>query len=136
MASSRQEAKVHGIIAHYRRAATTLHPLVADLSKTPELSRAFWRSFDHDLLVFSQRSQNLEDSEITAAQKAFVFLSKAKQDQLPAIELYVEEILGILTVAEAGKAQTLVSAIQTRDYAIERMSDEFSREWIPWIVPC
>lgn len=115
-----QDAKFREIVKIYRR-VETLHPIASKMFESPELERMFWSSFTHDLSVIRRRSQNLADGEITAVQKAFEALME-EVDGNAAIEIYMDEILGLKAIPENDRARTLVRAIQTRDYILNRMS--------------
>lgn len=110
-------------IIHSYRSTRALHPVISDMFETPEFKRMFWASMNHDLHVILQRSQNLADGEITPMQKAFKVLMNRIEDELAAIELYVEEILGLKFVLEVKKAQTLATAMQTRDFILKGISN-------------
>lgn len=69
-----------------------------------------------------QRSHILAHGEITVIQKAFVVLMQTKDDIIPAIHLYVDEILGLKYVSETEKATSLNSIIQTRHSILGRTS--------------
>ena len=77
---------------------------------------------NQDLHVICQRSQILAHGEITAIQKAFAVLMEKKEDLIPAIELYVNEILGLRFVSELDRATTLNTMIQTRHSILSRTS--------------
>ena len=115
------EAKVRELIYRYRP-IQVLHPIVAEMYDAPEFERMFWECLTHDLHIIRQRSQDLADGEITANQKAFRILMEGKDDGTAAIELYVNEIIGLEAVSENAKAQTLATALQTRDYILSRRS--------------
>lgn len=125
-----QDAKLREIVREYRR-VRMLHPLVSEMSASPELEQMFWNSLTHDLHVIRRRSQNLVDGEITAAQKAFRVLMDEIADGNAAIELYLDEVLGLKVVPETERAQTLATALQTRDYILKSMSIMNLRSWIP-----
>ena len=70
---------------------TAMHPLVAQLDE--DTFRNFALMFDHDIDVINVRSQDLDDHEITAAQKACSLMARSGHSN-GALQLYVEEILG------------------------------------------
>jgi len=115
------DAKVREIVRRYRP-IEELHPVVSEMYDDPEFERMFWDCLAHDSLVIRRRSQNLADGEITAVQKAFRILMDDKKDGLAAIELYVDEIIGLEVVSETDRAQMLATTLQTRDYILNRTS--------------
>jgi len=108
------DAKVQAIVSSYT-GIEILHPVVSDMCDDPEFKRMFWLCLSHDLEVISQRSQDLADGEVTANQKAFKVLME-NEDSEGAVEIYVDEILGLKFSSDAMKAQTLATALQTKDY--------------------
>jgi len=115
-----QDAKLREILKIYRR-VETYHPIASEMFASRELERMFWNCLTHDLCVIRRRSQNLADGETTAVQKAFRVLMDEKADGMAAIEIYMDEILGLKIVPETDRAQTIALAIQTRDYILNRM---------------
>ncbi|KAL8832231.1 MAG: hypothetical protein Q9191_000401 [Dirinaria sp. TL-2023a] len=68
-----------------------LHPLVDQLSN--DAMENFMLMLNHDVEVIKARSQDLDDHEITAAQKAFSLM--VSQGNTPAaVAIYVQEVLG------------------------------------------
>ena len=119
ISSSTQDANVRSIVNSYR-SIEILHPIVTSLYESPELKQMFWDTLKHDLHVIHQRSQNLADSEITVIQKAFKHLMDNEEDEIPAVELYVEEILGLRFVSDTEKLQTVASAVEAKDSILSR----------------
>lgn len=111
------DAKVRDLVHRYRP-IELLHPVVSEMYDAPEFERMFWDCLSHDLHVIRCRSQVLADGEITAAQKAFRILMDEKESGVAAIELYVNELIGFDFVLETDRAQTLATALQTRDYIL------------------
>ena len=124
----RLDIKVHDIINSYR-SVNTLHPVVSDLCQSPDFKQIFWSSLNQDLHVICQRSQTLAHGEITAIQKAFAVLMEKKENIIPAIELYVDEILGLKFVSETDRARILNTMIQTRHSVLGRTS--ITHTWSP-----
>ena len=108
------------------RSVDTLHPVVSDLCQLPEFKRIFWDSLHQDLNVICQRSQVLGNGEITVIQKAFTVLMQKKEDVVSAIDLYVNEILGLKFVSGNDQATTLNTMIQTRHSVLSRRSTSHS----------
>lgn len=121
MSTSLLDAKERDIVNSYR-SVNILHPVVAELCQSPESRQIFWSSLNQDLRVICQRSQVLVHGEITAFQKAFVVLMEKKEDHIRAVELYVDEILGLKFVPETDRATTLNAMIQTRHSILGRTS--------------
>ena len=113
-------AKVREIIDRYHP-IQILHPVVSEMYDAPEFERMFWDCLVHDLQVIRRRSQSLADGEITVAQKAFRILMDENNGGIAAIELYVNEIIGLEIVPETDRAQALATALQTRDYILNGM---------------
>lgn len=116
---SNLDSKVCDII-NSCRSTNVLHPAVVELCQSPEFEQIFWSSLNQDLHVICQRSQVLAHVEITAIQKAFAILMEKKEDHIRAVELYVDEILGLKFVSGADKATTLNAMIQTRHSILGR----------------
>ena len=113
------DTKVRNIISSCR-SVDALHPVVSELCQHPEFKRIFWDSLHQDLHVICQRSQILGHGEITIIQKAFAVLMEKKEDIVSAIDLYVNEILGLKFVSETDRAKTLNTMIQTRHSVLRR----------------
>lgn len=115
-------AKVQDIVHRYRP-IEVLHPIVSEMYDAPEFERMFWSCLTQDLNLIRGRSQDLADGEVTAIQKAFRMLVDEMDCGYAAIELYVDEIIGLKAVTETNRAQTLATALQTRDHIMNRMSN-------------
>lgn len=114
------DTKVRDIVNNCR-SVNILHPVVSELCQSPEFKQIFWGSLNQDLHVICQRSQILAHGEITPIQKAFAVLME-KKDLIPAVELYVDEILGLKFVSETQRATILNTMIQTRQSILGRTS--------------
>ena len=77
--------------------------------------------------MICQRSHIFAHGEITVIQKAFVVLMQTKEDVIPAIHLYANEILGLKFVSETEKATSLNTMIQTRHSIMARTSTIHAR---------
>lgn len=110
---SHLDTKVYDLVIKYR-SVDTLHPTVSELCQLHEFKQIFWDSMNHDFHVICQRSQIIAHGEITIIQKAFAILMQQKEDIIPAIGLYVDEIIGLKLVSETERATTLNATIQTR----------------------
>ena len=118
--SSAGSSIVDDYISTYRP-LEVLHPSVAKICETPELKRMFWNCLNYDLNVINRRSPNLAAFEITAAQKAFSALMRNDKDSVAAIEIYIEEILGLRYVEDSDRTQALTATIQMRNYLLNGM---------------
>ena len=114
------DSKMRDIVRDFR-CVNTLHPVVSELCQSPELKEAFWASLNQDLHVICQQSQTLAHGEITAIQKAFAVLMENKH-VIPAVGLYVDEILGLKFISEEGRPTTLTTMILTRQSILGRTS--------------
>ena len=119
--NSHLDTKVRDIVNNYH-SVNTLHPVVSELCQLPEFKQAFWDSLNQDLYVICQRSQLLVHGEVTVIQKAFAILMQKKEDIIPAIDLYVDEILGLKFVSETDRATALTTMIRTRRSILGRTS--------------
>ena len=118
---SHLDTKVRDIVNSYH-SVNTLHPVISELCQLPEFKQGFWDSLNQDLHVICQRSQLLVHGEVTVIQKAFAILMQKKEDIIPAIDLYVDEILGLKFVSETDRATALTTMIQTRRSILGRTS--------------
>lgn len=108
------DGKVRDIVNSYR-SIEIVHPTLSNMFQSPEFKQAFLNSLTQDLHVIRQRSPNLIDGEISIVQKAFTILMEHEEDAVPAVELYVEEILGLRFVSEEDRFQTISIVVGTRD---------------------
>lgn len=118
---SHLETKVRDVINSYR-SVNVLQPVVSELCQLPEFEQIFWDSLNQDLHVIRQRSQILAHGEISVIQKAFAVLMQKKEDIIPAIHLYVDEILGLYYISETERTTTLNTVMQTRHSILDRTS--------------
>ena len=87
---------------------------------SPIFKEHLQKILQHDLEVIKNRSQDLDDHEISLMQKAFVTLMD-EGDHVAGIELYVEEIVGLKMVEEKQKLKTLKSSVKTKDQMLTGM---------------
>ena len=111
------------------RSVNTLHPAVSELCQLPNFKEIFWNSLNQDLHVVCQRSQSVAHGEITLIQKAFVVLMRMEEDIIPAINLYVDEILGLKFISATERATSLNTMVQTRHSILGRTSTIHT--WFP-----
>ncbi|KAK4691343.1 hypothetical protein P7C71_g5637, partial [Lecanoromycetidae sp. Uapishka_2] len=93
------------------------------MSEDPDFKAMFWKALGHEFTIISRRSQDLSNCEITASQKAFKILMD-NEDHIAAVEIYIDEILGISAATDDTKAQVLATALQTRDYIMSKVYGE------------
>ena len=122
ISQAKSDPRVRAIL-HLYRPIDVLHPVVADMYRDRKFERTFWQCLGHDLNVIRGRSQNLDDGEITAAQKAFLILMDERESGLPAIQLYVDKLMGLEAAPEPQSNQILATALEVRDYFISSMSN-------------
>ena len=79
------------LIVNQYSGITAMHPLVAQLDE--DTFKNFALMFDHDIDAINAHSQDLDDHEITAAQKACSLMASSGHSN-GALQLYVEKILG------------------------------------------
>ena len=77
-------------------------------------ARLFQRFLNFEYSILSRRSHNLEDHQITLEQKAFLSLLKESEHHLGAIDLYIEEIIGIKYIQPRNKEEVLGAAINSK----------------------
>ena len=117
---SHLDTKVFDLVSSCR-SVNKLHPAISGSCQIPEFKQIFCNSLNHDLHVIRQRSQILAHGEITIIQKAFALLMQKEEDIIPAIHLYVDEILGLKFVSATESATSLNTMIQTRHSILGRM---------------
>ena len=123
MSSAQTDAdRVCELLRSYRQ-VDAVHPVLREMLRKPEYERMFWNILSHDLNVIRQRSQDLADSEITITQKALGILVEDKYYANAAMQLYVDEILGLGIVSERQKSQKFIAIIQTREHIMHRSSN-------------
>jgi len=96
-----------------------LHPLVQALNQDEKFQRKLVTVMQHEVEAIRSRSQDLDECEITVAQKAFVYFFASSMPA--AVSIYVEEILGIQFAAEASKAPILQDSTELRSQLLEGM---------------
>ena len=89
-----------------------IHPLIKAMNKDDKSRLMLVAVIEHEYDIIRTRSQDLDDHEITAAQKAFASLLDDNKDA--AIHIYVEEILGLKVTPDTEKASIIQSSIEVR----------------------
>lgn len=97
--------------------ARELHPLVQALNHDEHFHRKLVAVMQHEVDAIRSRSQDLDECEITVAQKAFVYFFASSMPA--AVSIYVEEILGIQFAPQASKAPILQDSIELRSQLLE-----------------
>ena len=97
-----------------------MHPLFKALTEDGNSHRILVAVFEHERDTIRTRSQDLNDSEITAAQKAFSSLVDHNPDA--ATHIYVDEMLGVKLTPDAEKLTTLKNVIEVRGTLLQSMS--------------
>lgn len=110
---STKEARLLEILNYYRP-IEILHSTVEEMCASSVFKEHFQKILQHDLETIKRRSQDVDDHEISLAQKAFVILMD-EGDHIAGIELYVEDIIGLKAVEDRDKIQILKSAAKTKD---------------------
>ena len=113
------EARLLEVLNHYRP-IELLNSTVAETCESPIFKGHLQKILQHDLQVIKQRSQDLNDHEISLTQKAFVILMD-EGDHIAGIEIYVEEIVGLRIVEDKERLRTLRSSVKTKEEMIKSM---------------
>ena len=95
---SSNDSKVNQLVAQYS-SYHKLHPVFTNLRNDEQMITLIDAALKQEKALIDQRSQNLSDGEINIFQKAFSELCGSK-NQLAALGLWVEEILGINTISQ------------------------------------
>lgn len=114
------EMRVQDMV-NYFRGIEVLHPIVSLLYQSSEDKEIFQQCLSHEYEIIHKRSPVLAENEISIVQKAFMILMETVEDDVGAIEIYVEEILGLNLVSDPYHLQTLQTAVKTRKLLLESM---------------
>ena len=101
-----------------------IHPLIKAMNKDENSRLMLVAVIEHEYDFIRTRSQDLDDHEIAAAQKAFASLLDENKDA--AIHIYVEEILGLKIAPDTEKASIIQSSIEFRAALLDGMSLDIS----------
>lgn len=112
-----KEARLLEILSYYRP-IESLHSTVEEMCTSSVFKEHFQKILQHDLGTIKRRSQDLDDHEISLAQKAFVILMD-EGDHIAGIELYVDEIIGLRAAGDEDKMQILKSSVMTKDLIVK-----------------
>lgn len=96
MAATKQDPQTAllNVLERYRQ-TTEMHPAASLLRLDTGFHETFLRVLHHDYNTVKARSQALDDHEITITQMAFKILMENERDHHAAIQIYVEELLGV-----------------------------------------
>ena len=72
-----------------------LHPALSPLGQNEDFRNSFERVIRHEFDVIKARSPDLNDHEITIAQKVFFTLMQNEDSQHGAVQIFIEELLGV-----------------------------------------
>ena len=111
-------------IIHKYGGISEIHPLIKALNKDDKSRLMLVAVIEHEYDFIRTRSQDLDDHEITAAQKAFANLLDDNKDA--AIHIYVEEILGLKITPDTEKASIIQSSIEIRAALLDGRSLDIS----------
>lgn len=120
---STKEARLLNMLSYYRP-IEILHSTVEEMCTSSVFNEHFQKILQHDLRTIKRRSQDLDDHEISLAQKAFVILMD-EGDHIAGIEIYVEEIIGLRDADDEDRMQILKSSVKTKDLIV--MSTQHSK---------
>ncbi|KAL8716492.1 MAG: hypothetical protein Q9225_006183 [Loekoesia sp. 1 TL-2023] len=91
-----------------------IDPAVVTLRRSQANDLMFQQAMSNDYKLFSNRSSNLEDFEINIFEAAFLKLMEDMNTHAGAIQIYVEEILGLKTLAQPLRLRALTNAVRVR----------------------
>ena len=114
------QIKLQQTIDRYRR-LSELHPAVAVLLRSSDFHQAFVRVMHHERDIINTRSSDLKDHEITIAQKAFAILMQREETHHAAVQIYVDELLGVRFGAVADRNSMIQDAVHVRSAFLEGM---------------
>lgn len=113
------EHRVLELVLHYE-AIEVLHPVISEILETPQFA-IFEKSLEHELKLISSRSKLLADHEISIVQKAFMVLMDNPEHRVGAVELYVQEIIGLRLIVGKEKEEALQTAVNARNLILKSM---------------
>ena len=95
MASGKVDPQIRllEILEKYRR-TTEIHLAARFIDGDKGFKETLLRVMHHDFDTINARSGDLDDHEISIAQKAFTILMQNESDSQAAFQIYVEELLG------------------------------------------
>lgn len=87
------QSRLLDILEKYRR-TTEIHLAARVIDGDTGFKETLLRVMHHDFNAIKARSADLDDHEISIAQKAFTILMQNESDSEAAFQIYVEELLG------------------------------------------
>ena len=122
------ELRVRDMVNNFRM-IEVLHPVVSSLCGSPEDLEIFQQSLTHEWEIIRRRSHNLADNEISIVQKAFMILMADMEARTGAIELYVEEILGVKLVSDVDQLKTFEMAFKARNMVLHSTHQHLNQDY-------
>ncbi|KAI4117425.1 MAG: hypothetical protein LQ338_007555 [Usnochroma carphineum] len=92
----------------------TVHPAVTALRRSQANDLMFQRAMTNHYKLLLNRSSKLEDCEVNIVEAAFVKLMEDAKTHAGAIQIYVEELLGLKVVTQPLKLRALMGAVKIR----------------------
>lgn len=105
----------------------TIHPAVTTLRRSPANDLIFQQAFSNHYKLLLNRSSKLENFELNIFEAAFVRLMEDTKTHAGAIQLYVEELLGLKTFTQPLKLRALMGAVKVRTMFMNRKSQDHRR---------
>ena len=110
------EIRLLEILGKYR-CTTKIHLAARLIDRDPGFKETLLRVMHHDFDTINARSADLDDHEISIAQKAFSILMQSESDSQAAFQIYVEELLGFPSAPD--HVSIFLDAIHIRARLIE-----------------
>lgn len=130
MESDLQHAFLAGAAAAHQRltkllkdygSVETIHPAVTSLRQRSQADgRMLEQAMSGDYQTLLGRSSRLENFEINIFEAAFVRLMEDVKTHPGAIQIYVEELLGLKAITQPLKGRALSSAVKVRTMFLNR----------------
>ncbi|KAL8925781.1 MAG: hypothetical protein Q9208_003278 [Pyrenodesmia sp. 3 TL-2023] len=110
----------------------TIHPAVVALRTwSPADNAMFEQAMSNDYKTILGRSSKLENFEVNIFEAAFVKLMESTKSHVGAIQIYVEELLGLKAVSKPSKNRALTSAVRVRTMFLNLSRDDEQRQPSP-----
>ena len=118
MASGKVDPQIRllEILEKYRR-TSEIHPAARLIDGDTGFKETLLRVMHHDFDTINARSADLDDHEISIAQKAFTILMQNESDSHAAFQIYVEELLGFPSARDS--VSVFADAIHARGSLLE-----------------
>lgn len=110
-----------GSLVNQLRTIKDFPPVVVLLRRSPADHQAFQQNLIHEYNVLRERSHRLRDHEMSIVQKAFVILMGDFSSRAGAIDLYLEEILGLKLVPIEDQVQSCQTSLKARNLVLHSM---------------